>query len=54
MVGENRNDQKLFRRALRADEACQKWHNRNERWKVLVGSAEHKDMQRVLREWKSR
>jgi hypothetical protein len=54
LAGKDRNEQKSFRRALRADQDCCSWHKHNERWKVEDGSKEYKDMKRVLNSRKER
>jgi hypothetical protein len=41
---------KRFRRALRLDSACKKWHRHYGRWTVTSGTREHDDMLRVLNE----
>jgi hypothetical protein len=51
LAGKDRNDQKSFRRALRADQDCCIWHKHNERWKVEDGSKEHEDLKRVFNSW---
>ena len=52
MAGEDRNFQKSFRQALRDENLG--WHEHQARWKVVFGSKEHKDMQRVLEELRRR
>jgi hypothetical protein len=50
LAGDDPSAQKSFRQALR--EAKLSWHRHNERWKVVEGSEEHADMQRVFDVWR--
>ena len=53
LAGQNSNDQKSFRRALRGAEPPLIWHSRYERWKACT-EREKADLRRVYGEWRRR